>query len=60
MKNWVKQLISNAGLLVLIAGVIHLGYTVYTGIQTNGTLVVSTILVFGGLILYIVLNKLIK
>jgi hypothetical protein len=60
MKNWVKELVSNAGLLVLIGGVVHLGHTVYFGSQTNTTLAISAGLVIGGVILYIILNKLIK
>jgi hypothetical protein len=58
MKKFWKGLLTYGGLLVLVAGVAHLGYTVYTGIQTNGTLVISTALVLGGLILYVLLNKL--
>ena len=59
MKFW-KELLSNTGLLVLIGGVIHLGYTVYTGVQTNTTLAISTGLVLGGLLLYVLLNKLLN
>ena len=60
MKKWVKELVSNTGLLVLIGGVIHLGYTIYFGLQTNTTLIISTALVLGGLLLYVLLNKLIN
>jgi len=60
MKKFWKELLSNAGLLVLIGGVAHLGYTVYFSLQTNMTLVISTGLVLLGFILYILLNKLLK
>ena len=60
MKNWKKELISNAGILVLISGIIHMGYTTNIGIQNNTSLLISISLVIGGVILYILLNKIIK
>ena len=60
MKNWVKELVSNTGLLVLIGGVIHLGYTIHFGIQTNTTLGISAGIILGGIFLYVFLNKLIN
>jgi len=60
MKNWVKNLLSNSGLLVLVGGVVYLSYIIYTGIQTNLTLSISIGIIFGGLILYVLLNKLLN
>ena len=60
MKKFLKGLLTHGGLLVLIGGVIHLGYTVYTGVQTNSTLIISTALILGGLLLYVLLNKLVN
>ncbi len=54
-----KELLKNAGLLVILAGVIVLGVTVFTKVQTNGHLAFSLILVIGGLIAHIVINKMV-
>jgi hypothetical protein len=57
MKKFWKGLISNLGLIVLIGGISFLSYIVYTQIQTNLTLGISAGLIVGGLLLYILLNK---
>ncbi len=53
-----KDLLKNAGLLIILAGVIVLGISVFTGVQTNSHLSISLGLIVGGLIAHIVINKL--
>ena len=54
-----KELLKNAGLLVILAGVIVLGITVFTKVQTNSHLGLSLVLIVGGLIGHIVISKMI-
>lgn len=54
-----KELLKNAGLLVILAGVIVLGVSVFTKVQTNSHLGVSLVLIVGGLIAHIVINKMV-
>ena len=53
-----KDLLNNAGLLIILAGVIVLGVSVFTEVQTNSHLSLSLGLIVGGLIAHIVINKL--
>ena len=55
----VKELIRNAGLLIILIGVIVLGVVVFTGVQTNSFLGLSMGLIIGGLLAHIVINKLV-
>jgi len=55
----VKELIRNAGLLIILIGVIVLGIVVFTGVQTNSFLGLSLGLIIGGLLTHIVINKLV-
>ena len=55
----VKELIRNAGLLIILIGVIILGVVVFTGVQTNSFLGLSLGLIIGGLLAHIVINKLV-
>jgi len=55
----VKELIKNAGLLIILIGVIVLGLVVFTGVQTNSFLGLSLGLIIGGLLAHIVINKLV-
>jgi len=52
-----KDLLKNAGLLVILAGVIILGVVVFTKVQTNSQLTLSLVLIIGGLIGHILINK---
>ena len=54
-----QNLIKNAGLLVILIGVIFLGIVVFTGVQTNGQLTLSLVLIAGGLLAHIIINKLV-
>lgn len=56
----VKELIRNAGLLIILIGVIILGVVVFTGVQTNSFLGLSLGLIIGGLLAHIVINKLVE
>jgi len=55
----VKELLKNAGLLVILAGVIVLGVAVFTQVQTNSNLGLSLGLVIAGLIAHIAINKIV-
>jgi hypothetical protein len=55
----VKELIKNAGLLIIVIGVIVLGVVVFTGVQTNSFLGLSLGLIIGGLLAHIVITKLV-
>jgi hypothetical protein len=54
-----KELLKNAGLLIILIGVIILGIVVFTGVQTNSQLSLSLGLIVGGLLAHIVINKLV-
>ena len=54
-----KNLIKNAGLLVILIGVIFLGIVVFTGVQTNTHLTLSLVLIVGGLLAHIIIHKLV-
>ena len=53
-----KDLLKNAGLLVILIGVIVLGISVFTKVQTNSHLSLSLGLIVTGLIAHIVIGKL--
>jgi hypothetical protein len=54
-----KEILKNAGLLVILAGVIILGVVVFTKVQTNSQLGLSLGLIIVGLIAHIVINKIV-
>ena len=54
-----RELLKNAGLLVILAGVIVLGVSVFTKVQTNSHLSISLVLIIVGLIGHIIINKII-
>jgi len=55
-----KDLLKNAGLIVILVGVIILAIVIFTKSQTNAKLAISAILVVGGLLLHIFINKYVK
>jgi len=55
-----KDLIRNAGLLVILAGVVILAITVYQGNQTNTYLSLSLVLIIAGLLGHIIINKVVE
>jgi len=55
-----KELLKNTGLIVILIGVIILGYVVFTQVQTNSKLALSAVLIVGGLLLHIFINKYVK
>jgi hypothetical protein len=55
-----KDLLKNAGLLVILAGVIILAMVVFAGSQTNAYLGLSLALVIVGLLGHILINKLVN
>ena len=55
-----KELLKNAGLLIILIGVIVLGVSVFTKVQTNSHLSLSIGLIVGGLIAHIMIGKLVE
>ena len=55
-----KELLKNAGLVIILAGVIVLGISVFTEVQTNSHLSLSLGLIIGGLIAHIVIGKVVE
>jgi hypothetical protein len=53
-------LLKNAGLLVILIGVILLGIVVFAGSQTNASLGLSLVLIIAGLIAHIVIGKIVE
>jgi hypothetical protein len=55
-----KALLKNAGLLIILIGVIILGIVVFSGAQTNTSLTLSLVLIIVGLIGHIVISKMVE
>ena len=55
-----KELLKNLGLMIMLVGVIILGYIVFTKVQTNAKLALSAVLIVGGLLVHIFMNKYVK
>jgi len=55
-----KALLKNAGLLIILIGVIILGIVVFSGAQTNTSLAISLVLIIVGLIGHIVIGKMVE
>jgi len=53
-------LLKNAGLLIILIGVIILGIVVFAGFQTNASLALSLVLIIVGLIGHIVIGKMLE
>jgi hypothetical protein len=53
-------LLKNAGLLIILIGVIILGVVVFSGAQTNTTLGLSLLLIVVGLLAHIFIGKMVK
>jgi len=54
-----KIFLRRFGIFFVIAGVIILAYSEFSKLESNGMLILSTGLIVGGLILYIILNNII-
>lgn len=52
-----KTLLKNAGLLIILIGVVILGIVVFAGTQTNASLALSLVLVVLGLLAHIVISR---
>ncbi|MBN1132217.1 MAG: hypothetical protein JXR52_10350 [Bacteroidales bacterium] len=52
-----KELLKNLGLLIILGGVIFLGIVVFLEKQNNTHLAISLLLIAGGLISHIMINK---
>ena len=56
-KTTMKQLIQNTGLLIFIIGIIVLLMGLLTETENNNMLLISGILLIGGLVVHVILNK---
>ena len=56
----VKTLLKNAGLLIILIGVIILALVVFAGTQTNASLALSLVLIIVGLLAHIVIGKMLE
>lgn len=54
-----KTLLKNAGLLIILIGVVILALVVFAGTQTNASLALSLVLVVLGLIAHIFINRMV-
>jgi hypothetical protein len=52
-----RELLKNAGLIVILAGVIILGIVVFTKVQTNAYLMLCLGLIAAGLLGHIFINR---
>jgi hypothetical protein len=52
-----KELLKKIGVIFIIVGVVVLGYSEFSGAESNKILVVSGGLIFGGFLLYVILNN---
>ena len=55
-----RTILKNAGLLVILIGVIILGIVVFVGSQTNASLSLSLVLIIVGLIGHIVISRMVE
>jgi hypothetical protein len=55
-----RTLLKNAGLLVILIGVIILGVVVFTGSQTNANLALSLVLIVVGLLGHIFIGRMVE
>jgi hypothetical protein len=55
-----RTLLKNAGLLVILIGVIILGIVVFAGSQTNANLALSLVLIVVGLLGHIVISRMVE
>lgn len=55
--DMLQELLKNTGLLIILAGVVLLSVVVFTKVQTNTHLAISLVLIIGGLLAHIIINK---
>ncbi len=52
-----KELLKRIGIVFIVAGIVILGYSEFTGLESNKILILSGGLVFGGFLVYVILNN---
>lgn len=52
-----KELLKRIGIVFIIIGIVVLGYSELAGMESNKLLMVSGGLVFGGFLVYVILNN---
>ncbi len=52
-----KELLKRVGIVFIVAGIVILGYSEFTGLESNRILIISGGLVFGGFLVYVILNN---
>ncbi len=52
-----KELIKRIGIVFIVVGIVILGYSEFSGVESNKLLIISGGLIFGGFLVYVVLNN---
>ncbi len=52
-----KELFKRIGIFFIIAGIVILGYSEFSGQESNKLLILSGGLIFGGFLVYVILNN---
>ncbi len=52
-----KELLKRIGIVFIIVGIVILGYSEFSGVESNKLLILSGGLVFGGFLVYVILNN---
>ncbi|UCG28886.1 MAG: hypothetical protein JSV24_05865 [Bacteroidales bacterium] len=52
-----KEVVKRIGIVFIVAGIVILGYSEFSGIESNKLLIISGGLIFGGLVVYVILNN---
>jgi len=55
-----KMLLKRGGIILIIAGVLILFYSEFSKLESNSLLIISAVLIAGGLVTYIILNNLVE
>jgi len=52
-----KELLKRIGIVLIVVGIVILGYSEFSGVESNKLLILSGGLVFGGFLVYVILNN---
>ena len=52
-----KELLKRIGIFFIVAGIVILGYSEFSGLESNKLLILSGGLVFGGFLVYVIMNN---
>lgn len=52
-----KEVLKRIGIFFIVAGIVILGYSEFTSMESNKLLILSGGLIFGGFLVYVILNN---